>query len=568
MSEQSIVALMSSGVPLRSQATVAVGRAVAHQLVAAHDQGIAHGDVGPHTVFVTVSEHNEVGAVTLAGPHPQERPSNWPAAPEHGVRAPQPPEDVYSLGQLMRALDGYTGRNTTSGPSSALPLIVTSMIADDASRRPTLQHVLEALGEAPPSDPGPLTMPLPVAASMAPASVPPAAASAHDTAPVAPAAAMTASSSQPPHSGARRAPVVLGLVGALVVAAAAGGTYWWLNQPEDTPTTFHSAGGREDLLGSEDGAVADEAALTDEEPAPVEPAVQPTPTNDSEPLAEAPLADSPDTGSGASGSSSGHQASDGTGAGSSDTGSSDSGGSGSGSSGTTPGTTPAPPGGSSTNPAPGTDAAAFDSAYCRDRGSFVALADTDSFRAIICDSYGSLTYHGLNRGDGLTITTPAVATSYGWSGVVDGGGSYDVSSGEVRVMQGSTVLASEPVHTFVDSSDFGSFRPGDLDVSQQISYPDCDGAGVVVIDSFVGSDVADQVQASLDAHPGSAYLRTDLSCDNFNRPSASTGAANIYATYHWVGYDTDSVCEVAESVGGYGYWLRDGVESGNTIDCS
>lgn len=160
MREHSIVALMRSGKTLRAQDGVVLGRAIARQLAAAHVQGVAHGDVGPHTVFVAVDEATDGGIVsaTLGAPRPPMRPTTWPLAPEVSRGIIGPAADIFALGHLVRAWCTYAEASTAapaaagSPGSSTLPPVVTSMVELDPARRPTVARVLEALGS---EGPGP-----------------------------------------------------------------------------------------------------------------------------------------------------------------------------------------------------------------------------------------------------------------------------------------------------------------------------------------------------------------------------------------------------------------------------
>lgn len=125
-----------------------------------------------------------------------------------------------------------------------------------------------------------------------------------------------------------------------------------------------------------------------------------------------------------------------------------------------------------------------------------------------------------------------------------------------------TVTAPAPAPTL--SARFA----GDLGLAQPISQPACDGSGIVVLHSATtpGAYAAD-VQAALDANPGSRYLRTDLTCPSL---TAATPDRNpIYAVYLPAGHTTGAVCAVVADApdGAYGRWLSYGDSPDHTIDC-
>ncbi|MGD8149940.1 hypothetical protein [Ornithinimicrobium sp. Y1694] len=77
------------------------------------------------------------------------------------------------------------------------------------------------------------------------------------------------------------------------------------------------------------------------------------------------------------------------------------------------------------------------------------------------------------------------------------------------------------------------------------------------------------MQRTLDANPGSFYIRTDLSCDNFNRPGPNTGGNYIYAVLAYAAGDTvNDVCTAVDEMGGaYGYFLSENVDPGQPVSC-
>lgn len=218
----------------------------------------------------------------------------------------------------------------------------------------------------------------------------------------------------------------------------------------------------------------------------------------------------------------------------------------------------------------GWDVPALDNAYCRDGSRFVGLADSDTYRGVICNGHFGFEYRGLNKAGNATILTSAETTSTGWVGHGPGGVRYEFDEDTFEILGGDgSVLDEEDVNLWLTPQDT-PFRPGDLDLDQPISYPACDGSGAVVHSSYSDPPTdAENVQAALDSIPGSFYVRTDLSCDTFNRPSAELSDGNyIYAVLTYGGSTRDGLCESIDSSGGsYGYFLTEGVEPGVRVTC-
>lgn len=201
----------------------------------------------------------------------------------------------------------------------------------------------------------------------------------------------------------------------------------------------------------------------------------------------------------------------------------------------------------------------------------MALGSSARLRGIVCESGGDFIYYALDLDTGATARGPAefVEPEYWYADI-----------GPLRYWMGPDHIAVEDLdvrtEVFDDTQIWltpGSdepFRPGDLDLDQPITYPACNGDGVVIIASFMsGADVDDAVARSLREHPSAEYLRTDLSCDNFNRPSIERSDSRyIYATYYLVGpVSTSELCSAIEAVGTYGYWLASDVPPGQPVSC-
>lgn len=216
----------------------------------------------------------------------------------------------------------------------------------------------------------------------------------------------------------------------------------------------------------------------------------------------------------------------------------------------------------------GWDSSVLNRAYCQDEGDFVTLADTAQFRGVICITNDQYEYRGLDKSTGLTTTTEAEKTADGYAGML-AETRYELDPKKFTIRTDSDVLASEKVTTWMKPEN-DPFIPGDLEVSRPPSFPACDGTGVVVLGSGYGpQDSEDKIQALLDRHPDAEYLRTDLACDSFPRPSQDTGGKQIYTAYIPVGNDEGDVCDVLADRGEYAVWLQNNVdEETGRIECS
>ena len=208
--------------------------------------------------------------------------------------------------------------------------------------------------------------------------------------------------------------------------------------------------------------------------------------------------------------------------------------------------------------AAGWDTGALNAAYCQHDGEFVTVADSPKFQGIICMRNGGMVYRGLDKSNGLTMSTGAQKTPTGYAGVL-GNTRYEISPAAFTITLNGDVIASDKVTTYV-TPDQDPFRPGDLGLAKPIDYPQCDGsAAVLLVSSFGAANAAAEIKVQLEQHPGARYLRTDLSCDGFNRTSDDRGNREpIYAAYLPAGSDTASACAMAEANGTYAVWLQNG----------
>lgn len=218
--------------------------------------------------------------------------------------------------------------------------------------------------------------------------------------------------------------------------------------------------------------------------------------------------------------------------------------------------------------AAGWDSSVLDRAYCQNEGQFVTLADTQNFRGVICARNGVYEYRGMDKQNGLTITTLAEKTANGYAGI-DSGTRYELGPNSFDIMDETGELSSEAVLTWL-TPDEDPFIPGELGLSEPISFPECDGTGVVILSNNFGVEASKiDIQSMLDLDPSIAYIRTDLSCDSFNRPSSDrSGGDYIYASYVQVGKNISDLCDVASTENGTAVWLLNDISPDEArVDC-
>ena len=108
----------------------------------------------------------------------------------------------------------------------------------------------------------------------------------------------------------------------------------------------------------------------------------------------------------------------------------------------------------------------------------------------------------------------------------------------------------------------------DLGLSTPVSYPSCDGEGIVVLGNAVTPGrYATDVQRLLNEFPDASYLRTDRACRSLRQ---STDAGNpIYAVYRVAGKTQIDVCAAMHAAGGdaYGKWLDTNTDPKFIIPC-
>ena len=97
---------------------------------------------------------------------------------------------------------------------------------------------------------------------------------------------------------------------------------------------------------------------------------------------------------------------------------------------------------------------------------------------------------------------------------------------------------------------------GDLGLAAPMSFPSCNGQGVVILGSVTTPGLyAVGVQRLLNSHPGASYLRTDRSCPSLRQATAAGDP--IYAVFTPAGRTQPEVCAAVRTAGGdaYGKWL-------------
>jgi serine/threonine protein kinase, bacterial len=117
----------------------------------------------------------------------------------------------------------------------------------------------------------------------------------------------------------------------------------------------------------------------------------------------------------------------------------------------------------------------------------------------------------------------------------------------------------------------GSVRtlpPGDLGLPTPMSYPTCNGRGIVVLGNVTTPGMyAAGVQNLLNAHPDASYLRTDQACPSLRHESDAGNP--IYAVFKFAGTTQREVCTAVRAAGGgaYGKWLDYSTDPAYIIPC-
>ena len=209
-----------------------------------------------------------------------------------------------------------------------------------------------------------------------------------------------------------------------------------------------------------------------------------------------------------------------------------------------------------------------DRAYCQNRGVLLWLAGSDTYRGALCSIDGSPTLISMANDVGGNVTLPARSGTSSFSATAADNTEYSYGQGNVTITTASKTF-NEPTTVWEAGNSSSLSSPGDLGLSTRISYPACDDSVMIVYGtSWTSASNADAVQKLLDAHPGSSYMRTDLSCRAFTGPStANSEGAYVYAVYS-VESSQDAACKAISGTPNYGRLLSNSRDSGdNKLQC-
>jgi peptidyl-prolyl cis-trans isomerase B (cyclophilin B) len=219
-------------------------------------------------------------------------------------------------------------------------------------------------------------------------------------------------------------------------------------------------------------------------------------------------------------------------------------------------------------PASSTPSSSPDKAYCQDRGVLVWLAKSATYRGALCSIDGSLTMISMASDVGGNVTLPAKSGSGSFSATANDGTVYTYTPGTVTITTAAKTF-TEPTALWESGTASSLASPGDLGLATPISYPSCDDSAIVVYGTawHEATDPA-EVQRLLAAHPGSSYMRTDLSCRDFLGPStANSGGAYVYAVYSPTSSQV-AACQQTAGTPFYGRVLSNSREPGdNKVTC-
>jgi predicted Ser/Thr protein kinase len=229
----------------------------------------------------------------------------------------------------------------------------------------------------------------------------------------------------------------------------------------------------------------------------------------------------------------------------------------------------APQGGQGTLTGP---TAVADATYAAPQGSWVVQTVIGVVGALLLGAIGIVI--GMLAGHNNT----SVATSTGVPGYVppptSAPQSSSMSSASLPPGSPETVIRTAPPVTVTSpvappgSTRAQSLPSGDLGLTMPMSYPSCNGQGIVVLGSVTTPGLyAAGVQQLLDAHPGAFYLRTDQTCPSLR--SATEEGNPIYAVFELGGNNQGAVCAAVRAAGGnaYGKWLNTTTDPGYIIPC-
>ncbi|MGD8149941.1 hypothetical protein [Ornithinimicrobium sp. Y1694] len=430
--------------PLGGPGDVArIAALLAEQVRFGHDQGAVHGDLGPETV--RVESRGADWAVHLDQPRAHGPSGRWRPPEVSGGASATGAADIYALGRIVEEL-------TTAVPATLLPPSVSSavrsMTAADPASRPSISQVALYFGEDLPTElagmGGDETIAVPYQEPVSEADGRYTGRGAdadedeRDLGYVDPLPAEE-------RAGSRRAAIVVSLLVLALGLGALSFVLWRTLGGEERPVTAVQDSLRNQAEATEEEPTTDEEVATDAAPPEREETVEAQQTAEETVQAEGTAGSG-----GTEPTGTVHQDGE-VGTGAQDT--------------TTSGvseesTTPAQPTNAAadhTDPdwyAHGWDDYALAAAYCRDRSSFIGLADTKTYRGVICRLAGDIySYRGLNKAGNATLLSSASPTSRGWEAYGEGGVRYVFDQDTFTILDaGGNVLDEEDVTTWLEPS--------------------------------------------------------------------------------------------------------------------
>lgn len=190
----------------------------------------------------------------------------------------------------------------------------------------------------------------------------------------------------------------------------------------------------------------------------------------------------------------------------------------------------------------------YDRAYCSSKGRFVQLVDVADVRGVACWSGTELFYEGVNKITGDTIRLEALVHGNEVVSASNGGTEYEMTPNGLFIKTYGKAKESFWAEEVKYRSKNLIELPGDLQIEGQgISYPDCDGRLVEVLTVVDDGNAKAEVEKALSENAGTKYLRSDLSCDNFNMPSREISNGDymyaVYKTFPNSQSKKDDLCE-------------------------
>lgn len=220
-------------------------------------------------------------------------------------------------------------------------------------------------------------------------------------------------------------------------------------------------------------------------------------------------------------------------------------------------------------PASSTPVSDADRAYCQNRGVLLWLGGSATYRGALCSIDGSPKLISMAKDVGGNVTLPARSDASSFSATAPGGTAYSYGQGTVTITTASKTF-NEPTTQWESGTSSSLESPGDLGISTPISYPTCDDSVMIVYGtSWNTATDAAEVEKLLQAHPGSSYMRTDLSCRAFTGPSTANSEGEYVYVVYSVESSPDAACKAISGTSNYGRILSNSRDSGdNKLQCS